>query len=237
MKWLLLFVISAPAFARSAVPLMPLAGSPEIKSAPAEKTTTVETKTVVQRRTAYVPPKNNAYVATGVAREEQRKLGATGFGFELGMLGRSNSTQGDVAGLQLLGGVRTFLRFSLTENIFVLPSLGFFFRHEGPGNTSVNQFLIEAGGTAYYNVWISRKTRWLVGGTLKAEYAISTISAGGSNASSGAELRFRGGPATGLAVGLSPEWSAVVDLELCLVKGQDVRFQPGAAFGFIHYFP
>ena len=75
-----------------------------------------------------------------------------------------------------------------------------------------------------------------MGGTIKGEYAISTISAGGSNAASGSEFRFRAGPATGFAIGISPEWSAVADFELCLVKGQDVRFQPGVAFGLIHYF-
>ena len=236
MKWLLLLVVSAPALARPAVPLMPLAGSPTL--ARTEKKTATEKKTtVVQRRTAYLAPQSPSYVATRVDREEDRKLGATGLGFELGILGRSNSTQADIAGLQMLGGLRVFARYSLTENIFILPSLGGFFRHEGPGNTSVNQFLIEGGATAYYNFWLSKKTRWLVGGTIKGEYAISSISAGGSNASSGSEFRFRAGPATGLAIGISPEWSAVVDVELCLVKGQDVRFQPGAAFGLIRYFP
>lgn len=174
--------------------------------------------------------------ATAVASSKKRPS-ATGMGLELGTLGRANRTQSDVAGLQLFFGGRFFVRMPVFDDFYLVPSLGYFRKREGAGSAGVTQHLIEGGLTAYYNAWTGRKARWFVGGMAKAEYALSEIYAFNASSSGEGVFRFRAGPATGIAVGISSEWSFVANLELGFSLGDATRIQPGIAMGLIYYLP
>ncbi len=211
--------------ARPQIPLMPVNG--EVKSP-------VPAKTRIARATlprAYPPN------VTTQALEKERPLSATGYGVELAVMGRSNKTQAEVAGMQLLYGLRFFARIPVLDNFFLVPSIGAFLKRDRAGNAGVNEYLIEAGGSLYYNLWLAHKLRLLVGGTGKVGYDIVSVSAGDSNSTEAASFRFRGGPAAGLALGVSPELSFVANFELTVGSGETARLQPGVAFGAIFYLP
>jgi len=215
----------SPRYARAAqpLPLMPPSSSP----APAPKV-------AAYRSGSSVP---DATLSSPAPKEKKSKLSALGIGFELGTMGRANKTQSDIAGLQLFIGGRFFARFAATEDIFVVPSLGYFQKRESQGAAGVTQHILEAGVGGYYGVWTGRKARLMVGGVARAEYGIAQISALNSDSSSAGELRFRAGPAMNVAVGLSPDFSFVADIEAGIAMNPTVRVQPGIAAGFIYYLP
>jgi len=227
---ILAVLLAAPLYGRSRVsrspqqlPLMP----PAVASA---RTTSASTTPELYQ------PYGGAKV-TAPVREKRSKVSAMGIGLELGLLGRANKTQSDVAGMQLFWGGRAFSRMPLAESLFLVPSLGYFRKQESNGSAGVTQHIIEAGLGAYYAAWTGRKARWLIGGNVRGEYAISQISALNSDSSSGAEFRLRAGPATGVAIGISPDFSFVADIEVGIALGPTVRVQPGIAMGFIYYLP
>ncbi len=211
-------------YARQAVPLMPL---PAVAARPEPV------------RVAAVKPARTGSSLNGASSTERKsnKLSALGIGFEIGTMGRANKTQSDLAGLQLFWGGRFFTRMAVMEDIFVVPSLGYFQKRESQGSAGVTQHILEAGVGGYYGVWTGRKARLLVGAVARGEYGIAQISALNSDSSSAGEFRFRAGPAMSLAVGISPEFSFVLDAEAGIALGNTTRVQPGLAAGLIYYLP
>jgi hypothetical protein len=69
----------------------------------------------------------------------------TALGIELGAIGIKNTTSGDVAGLQLLYGLRANFIYPLSPRFFLKPSLGYFLKPQREGDVSITQNLIEAG--------------------------------------------------------------------------------------------
>ena len=172
------------------------------------------------------------------AAEPIRRTGsATGLGFELGSLGRANRTQSDLAGFQLLLGGRFFARMPVFDDFYLVPSLGYFQKRESAGSAGVTQHLFEGGLAVYYNAWTGKKARWLVGGVMRVDYALSEIHAFNSSSTGDGAFRFRAGPSTGFALGISPEWSFVTNVEVGFSFGDATRLHPGLTAGLIFYLP
>lgn len=233
-RFLLALMLLAPLVSsgRESIPLMPPMGASRTRYArkAVSSTTTTNTRVSSRATAAQLPP---PMITAKVERE--RSLSATGYGFELGVLGRDNKTQANIAGMQLLYGGRVFSRISVMDNVFLVPSLGAFFKRDRAGNAGVNEYLIEAGAALYYNFWLAKKLRLLVGGTAKVGYDLVSVSAGDSNSDSAGAFRVRGGPAAGLALGISPDVSLTANFELTLGTGDTMRIQPGLALGAIFY--
>ncbi len=225
----LLFVV--PSFARA--PRYARAGQP-LPLMPSRGVSAPESKVAAYRAASLVP---DSTLSSPTPKEKKSKLSALGIGFEIGTMGRANKTQSDLAGLQLFIGGRFFSRFALTEDIFVVPSLGYFQKRESNGSAGVTQHILEAGVGGYYAAWTGHKARLMVGGVARAEYGISQISALNSDSASASEFRFRAGPALNLAVGISPDFSFVTDIEAGIALGSTVGVQPGIAAGLIYYLP
>ena len=174
-------------------------------------------------------------VGTSLNRQSEPKQ-LIGFGAEFGVLGNGVDSGGDALGMQVFWGGRIFARIPLTSRIYLKPSLGYFRGSQGAGQTSVTQNVFEGGLGAYYALLRGSRLRWLVGLSQRLDGQLSVINApGGVSSTSPMAFRYRLGPATGLAMGLSPDVSLVTDFEVTIPTVSPVKPVAVLSAGVIFY--
>lgn len=197
MKNRLLFILlvanlGGNAWARRApVPLMPIGYDRSSASAPA----TVPAQTFrTTDRYAYERP-------------------ASQMGIELGIVGRKQSTDADVLGVQALLGARAFLWLPVYRTFTLKPSVGYFYKKENVGSVSVSQSHIEGGIGALITVLQEESLKWHLGVSNRITRFTSTSSIFGSASTSPASWFIRSGPTTGMLVRLGGRIHLAADFE------------------------
>ncbi len=183
-----------------------------------------------------MPPKvhNIGSDTTATAMEPRTARRAWGLGAELGLLGRRSGSGSDVLGMQLFFGGRVFARIPLWDSFTIKPSIGYFRKSQGEGGAGVTEQAFEGGLVAHYSILQAQSLRWLAGISQRFELSTSTINVPGTSSSESA-FRYRVGPSTGIAYGLTPDVSLLTDLEVTFAVTNEARAFFGLTAGLVYY--
>lgn len=246
-RWLfiLFFSLTLVAEGRTPLPLMP-EREPEV---PLTLDETLDPLPPARSKFAFLDaqeqkrPRSRAPSYSRVATQPQRnRAGSLLMGFEMGAQGRANSTSSDALGLKLLLGGRAFLVFPVASRVFLKPSIGFFYRHEGAAKVGISEHMAEAGLNAQYAFSQSGGMNWMIGLANRLEVSfsktsISTLTASATptstSDSSAALLRYRMGPSLGMTHRLTPTIGLVIDAEMTFSFTNPVKPYGGLAGGLI----
>ena len=156
----------------------------------------------------------------------------TSFGFEFGALGRRQATESELMGMQLFVGGRIALRIMLGSRISLRPSLGYFRKSQNIGSINVAQNDFEGGLGMHYEVLSGSKARWIVGLSQRLDAASSSVSVYDSSQSSGADIHYRLGPATGIVMKIASQVNFTCDLEYTFTISKSARSFSSFTGGF-----
>jgi len=169
------------------------------------------------------------------AQKKSSRSELTALGFELGTIGLKNTSSGDVAGLQLLYGLRANLIYPLSPRFFLKPSLGYFFKPQSEGEVSITQNLVEAGLGIQYALVIKKDLLWHAGLSQRVDYVFSRISVANTAANTPGLFRYRAGGSTGLRIKIAPKSDLTFDLEAGVTPFDNFRMQTGFSSGIIFF--
>jgi hypothetical protein len=159
----------------------------------------------------------------------------TAIGFEMGTIGVKNSSSGDIAGLQLLYGLRANLIYPLAPRFFLKPSLGYFLKPQSEGDISITQNVLEAGLGVSYALVMKNGLLWHAGISQRVDYLFSRISVANTSANTPAVFRYRAGTSTGLRIKIAPKSDLTFDLEAGVTPFDSFRVQTGFSSGIIFF--
>lgn len=196
-----------------------------------------------QGRTRFVaplmPPRDKASMIAPTQRlqttKKKTRLERSGLAFEAGVLGIGTSSASDVAGLQLLYGLRASGILPLGNRFFIKPSLGYFFKPESEGSVSIFQNVIEGGMGAHYSLLLRSGWMWHVGISQRLDYLFSRISIQDSAANTPASFRYRVGPSTGVRIKLNATTDFTFDLEGGVAPFENLRTQTSFTSGLVFF--
>lgn len=193
-----------------------------------------------------MPPRMISYTPSTKSRvRRSRQRSSFLAGFEVGTLGQRNSTTADVLGLKLLLGGRLFAVFPVSRDLYLKPTIGFFFKNQDIGKPSVTQFLAEAGLNIQYRLSKSSGFTWLLGVAQKAQADFSRISvgpiSGATTTSSASEtspllFRYRIGPTLGFTYQINRDLGLLADFEVSFTFTQPIHSYVGLVSGLIFKF-
>ena len=196
-----------------------------------------------QARTRFVaplmPPRDKASMVTPVPRiqttQKKTRLERSGLAFEAGVLGIRSQSAGDLAGLQLLYGLRASGILPLGNRFFIKPSLGYFFKPESEGSVSIFQNVIEGGIGAHYSLLLRSGWMWHIGISQRLDYLFTRISVQDSAANTPASFRYRVGPSTGARIKLNASTDFTLDLEGGVTPFENLRTQTSITSGLVFF--
>lgn len=198
----------------------------------------LQTQALARRPTVpLLPPRDSASVdetsQSVTARQLERLPSPRQFGFEVGTLGRSQSSKSDALGLQLFYGARLAMRFRPWPYFYVRPSLGYFRKQETEGNVTVGQNVLEAGLGTQYALYSKRWAKFMVGIHQRLDAYASIISIGNESDSASFALRYRLGPSAGAAFRLGDQTSFTLDGEYTFGVTSERRHIASFTAGFL----
>lgn len=156
-----------------------------------------------------------------------------GWGAEFGTLGRRNSTDGSVLGMDLMIGGRIIADFPLWKRVSIKPSLGFFTRSEGEAAVNVSEHTIEVGGSLIYDLTPYRKGRIGIGLANRIDLQTVTITALSSSGSSPLVLNYRLGPTLNFEIPVGGQTRLTINAEGTVSPNDKWRSFAGLTLGFI----
>jgi hypothetical protein len=153
----------------------------------------------------------------------------------MGTIGVKNSSSGDIAGLQLLYGLRANLIYPLAPRFFLKPSLGYFLKPQSEGDISITQNVLEAGLGVSYALVMKSGLLWHAGISQRVDYLFSRISVANTSQTTPALFRYRAGTSTGLRIKIAPKSDLTFDLEAGVTPFDNFRVQTGFSSGIIFF--
>lgn len=211
----LLFTI--PALAKAKVPLMPSRANPYRQASYRAPEKNVP-------RTRYSSPQRYYYFRD-MAQETQ-------LGFELGLAGRKQNSDGFL-GMNLAMGGRILMEFPIFKKYRLRPSVGYFTSSSGEAGVTVSEHTIEGGLGFFMPLGRPKKARFQVGVMQRVDMSLSRIDVLTSTGSSGFGFAYRVGPALGLSVQMGNRSAFIVDLETTFAVTHNFRFHSGLTAGFL----
>lgn len=166
------------------------------------------------------------------ARRSPKNRG--GWGIEVGTLGKKNSTDSSVMGMQLMVGGRVMADFQVWDRIGLRPSVGFFTRSQGEAKVSVAENTIELGGLALYDLTPNSRGKVFVGLANRLDLQFTSISVLESSDSSPLLFNYRVGPTVNFEIPVGGTTRILFNLEATFAPRDSFRPFASATIGFIN---
>lgn len=182
------------------------------------------------------PTRRPQLITNGELQTSQPTYGRQvfGLGAELGIAGRATDASGSVGSTQLFLGGRIVGRLPIARDLYLKPSVGFFYKNEGSSSVGLNQYVLETGLVAQWAFAKSARSRWLLGLANRVDFMWNQVAAFGTSGSSPMVMRYRVGPAVGGLFGIAPDLSLSIDTEVTFSFGP-VRPAASLTAGFVYY--
>lgn len=159
---------------------------------------------------------------------ERRNELRSGFGFEMGTVGRKSISASEVFGMHYLLGGRLLGHVPLSRYFAVSPSVGYYFNSTGPVGARVYEHQVQAGLDFFFAPGQTNAIRWMAGLAQRGDMFIAETSTFLASHSSDPIFRYRFGPTTALSFRLGGTLRLRMQAELTFEPAED--FHPYAGF-------